>query len=87
MIDQFQQQPGHRRPDAVLGEVGGVNPAAGRIHTQMQFAPGTPFRSAMRAHLPFAFPIDFQPRAVHDNIHMPAHLVRQLDLQGFRATR
>ena len=62
--------------DAVFGQRHRFDLATFWIDTEMQLAPGAPFRLAMGSHLPFALPIDLQSSAIHDKINVPAGCLR-----------
>lgn len=88
LIDLLEQAGNHvsiRNP--VLGQGYSLDLAAVRVCPDVQLAPGAPFVFAMRSHLPFAFSVDLQASAVHDDIYVSSDLFRQNHLQLFSAPR
>lgn len=66
-LDLTQQGFHHRIiAHAMRGQNSGLNFSTHRVDAQMEFASCAPFRFAVRAHFPFAFAVDFQPRAIHN---------------------
>lgn len=83
------QQGFHHRiiAHAMRDQNSGLNFSTRRGDAQMEFAPCAPFGLAVRAHFPFAFAVDFQPRAIHDEVLLAAHFFGQLHLKTLTATR